>query len=86
MYTHFLVPLDDTPLSAANVASSVALARSLDAQITFFHATPDLAATGEGSLLLTMDPDRFAQQAPGETHAVLNKAVAERADRKLSHF
>jgi nucleotide-binding universal stress UspA family protein len=56
MYQHLLVPIDASPLSAANVQAAVQLARSLGARITFFHATADYVATSEGALLHASDP------------------------------
>lgn len=74
MYSHILVPVDESMLSAANVSSAVRLASQLGAKITFFHATPDLSATGEGALLRTMAPSEFLDAAIGDTNAVLSKA------------
>src|SRR5262245_60212071 len=76
MYRHLLVPLDDTPLSTANVATSLELARSAGARITFFHANPDWGATQDGALLRTLDPALYAEAAMGTTNAVLMKALA----------
>jgi nucleotide-binding universal stress UspA family protein/hemerythrin-like domain-containing protein len=61
-------------LSTANVSSAVRLASQLGSKITFFHATPDLAATGDGALLRTMAPSEFHDAAIGDTNAVLSKA------------
>ena len=74
MYSHILVPVDESMLSAANVSSAVRLASQLGSKITFFHATPDLSATGDGALLRTMAPSEFSDAAIGETNAVLSKA------------
>jgi nucleotide-binding universal stress UspA family protein/hemerythrin-like domain-containing protein len=76
MYSHFMVPVDDSMLSLANIQSAVQLALRLDAKITFFHATADLAATGDGVLLRTIAPLEFSTTSVGETHAVLSKARA----------
>jgi nucleotide-binding universal stress UspA family protein/hemerythrin-like domain-containing protein len=76
MYQHLLVPLDDSPVSAANIGSAVKLARSLGARITFFHATPDWGATGEGELIRLLSPERFPELAIGQTNALLAKALA----------
>jgi nucleotide-binding universal stress UspA family protein/hemerythrin-like domain-containing protein len=82
MYAHIFVPVDESMLSAANVGSAVRLASQLGSKITFFHATPDLAATGDGALLRTMAPSEFFDAAIGDTNAVLSKAkiVALAAD------
>jgi nucleotide-binding universal stress UspA family protein/hemerythrin-like domain-containing protein len=76
MYRHFLVPIADTPVSSANVACAIDLARSLHARVTFFHATPDWGATGEGALIQTVDPQLFAEASVGGTNALLAKAMA----------
>lgn len=74
MYCHFMVPVDGSVLSAANVETAVRLAAQLKARITFFHATADLAATGDGALLRTITPNVFTEAAIGDTNAVLSKA------------
>jgi hemerythrin-like domain-containing protein/nucleotide-binding universal stress UspA family protein len=76
MYSHFMVPVDDSMLSAANIEAAVRLASRLEAKITFFHATADLAATGDGALLRTLAPQEFPTAAVGATHVVLSKARA----------
>ena len=75
MYHHLLVPLDDSPLSAANVTAAVQLAGRFGARVTFFHATPDYAATSDGALLRSIEPVQFAEEARGETDSVLSKAM-----------
>jgi len=76
VYKHLLVPLDDTPLSIAHVTSTVELAKSMGARITFFHANPDWSSTGDGALLMAVNPALFSKVAPGETNTVLMKATA----------
>ena len=76
VYRHLLVPLDDTPLSIAHVTSTVELAKSMGARITFFHANPDWSSTGDGALLMAVNPALFSKVAPGETNTVLMKATA----------
>ncbi|HEX3140084.1 MAG TPA: universal stress protein [Rhizobacter sp.] len=76
MYQHLLVPLDDSPVAATNIASAVKLARKLGARITFFHATPDWGATSEGEITRLVAPERFPELALGQTNAVLTKALA----------
>ncbi len=75
MYRHLLVPVEDSSLSAANVNSSTRLAKQLGARITFFHATPDFAATGEGALLRSIEPEKFQEGQVGERHSILSKAM-----------
>ena len=79
MYRHLMVPVDDSALSAANVDAAVRLARQLGARITFFHATADFGATGEGELMRMIAPTNFHDEALGETHPVLAKAMASAA-------
>jgi hemerythrin-like domain-containing protein/nucleotide-binding universal stress UspA family protein len=55
----------------------VSLAQRLGARITFFTATADLGATDDGALLRSVDPVRFADEALGDSDAVLSKAMAE---------
>lgn len=84
MYRHLMVPVDDSALSAANVDAAVQLARQPGARLTFFHATADLSATGEGGLRRVIAPEAFQQEAQGETHAVLAKAVVSAAAAGLA--
>jgi nucleotide-binding universal stress UspA family protein/hemerythrin-like domain-containing protein len=75
MYKHLLVPLDETPLSTAHVTSTIELAKSMEARITFFHANPDWRSTGDGALVMAVDPELFSEAALGETNTVLMKAT-----------
>ena len=76
MYKHLLAPLDDTPLSTAHVTSTIELAKSMGARITFFHATPDWSSSGDGALVMVVNPALFSDAALGETNAVPLKATA----------
>lgn len=76
MYRHLLVPTDGTEISTLNVTAAVEFARSVGARITFFHANPDYAATGEGALMHAMSPSTFADQVAGRARAILAKAEA----------
>lgn len=73
MYTHLLVPVDDSVLSSTNVGVAVDLAQRLGSRITFFHAAADLGATRAGASLKARDPDGFAESAFGDTLAVLSQ-------------
>ena len=75
MYKHLLVPLDDTPLSTAHVTSTIGLARTMGARITFLHAHPDWSTIGDGALEIVANPALFSDAALGETNAVLMKAT-----------
>lgn len=74
MYQHILVPIDDTSLASVTVARAVGYARSVGARITFFHAAPDLAATGEGAMLYSLDDGAFADARLVQGQAVLLQA------------
>jgi hemerythrin-like domain-containing protein/nucleotide-binding universal stress UspA family protein len=76
VYQHLLVPLDDTPLSTAHVTVTVELAKSMGARITFFHANPDWTSTGDGALVMVVNPALFSKVSLGETNTVLMKATA----------
>ena len=74
MYRHMLVPLDGSPLGSTTIDQAIAYARGCGARLTFFHARPDLAATGEGALLMAMSPDHFAAAAAGNARAIVGRA------------
>lgn len=78
MYRHLLVPIDASDLSIEVVGSAVAVARSLNARITFFHAVPDHAASlyGEADLLRVTQPARHAYRVGGMARELLAKAEA----------
>ena len=76
MYRHLLVPVDDTEISSDNVSAAVGFARDIGARITFFHANHDYSATADGALMHAMSPDTFADQAAGNSRAILAKAEA----------
>jgi len=75
MYRHLLVAIDDSPLGMTTASRAVAFARTQNSEITFFYATPDLAATSEGALLHAMDRGRFDDARDGMGSAVLLKAA-----------
>lgn len=74
MYRHFMVPLDDSPLSAETVNQAVQLARVLGAKVTFFHAQADYGASSLGALERVMSPTAFNEHMAGEARAILAKA------------
>lgn len=57
------------------VTRSIGFARGLGARITFFHAAPDLAATGNGALLYSLNGAAFAEAGTGPGDSVLLKAA-----------
>ena len=74
MYTHLLVPLDDTELSMGNVTAAVQLARALDAKLSFCHVMPDATAVrgADGSLRREGGPAPSSARA----NVLLAKAAA----------
>ncbi|WP_119153554.1 universal stress protein [Caldimonas tepidiphila] len=76
MYKHLLVPIDGSPLSNATVDQAVSYARELQARLTFLHARPDYAATGDGALMHAMAPAAFSEAAAGNARALVAKAEA----------
>jgi nucleotide-binding universal stress UspA family protein/hemerythrin-like domain-containing protein len=76
VYKHLLVPIDGSPLSTSLVDQAIAFVRGTDARLTFFHARPDLGATGDGALLRTVSPTSFSQSVAGNSQLLLAKAQA----------
>jgi nucleotide-binding universal stress UspA family protein/hemerythrin-like domain-containing protein len=74
MYRHLMVPLDDSALSADTVLQAVALARTLGAKVTFFHAKADYGASSIGALERVISPAAFNDNLAGEARAILAKA------------
>jgi nucleotide-binding universal stress UspA family protein/hemerythrin-like domain-containing protein len=78
MYRHLLVPVDDTDLSVEVVGNAVALARSLGARVTFFHAVADAAGAlrGEAEVLRLTARDEYEYAYLGKARELLAKAEA----------
>jgi nucleotide-binding universal stress UspA family protein/hemerythrin-like domain-containing protein len=76
IYQHFLVPIDDTAISAANLRTAIQMAGALGARITFFHALLDWSATSDGAILRSLDLESNADLALGSSNVVLSKAVS----------
>ena len=74
MYRHLMVPLDDSLLTVETVRKAVELARSVGAEITFFHAQEDYGATGSAALERVMSPAEFNEHMAGNARAILSKA------------
>lgn len=77
MYQHILVPIDDSELATDTASKAIRLAAVVGAQLTFFHALRDLAATGDGAFIHTVAPAEFEIEAMGNARAVLARAEAE---------
>lgn len=71
MYSHLLVPVDDSVLSSVNCEKAVQLAKSLGARITFFHASPDIGATRAGARFRVTSPRSFAESTFGDGYSIL---------------
>jgi len=74
MYRHLLVPIDDSALSVETVRQAVTFAGTLAAQVTFFHANADYAATSDGALERVLAPAAFNEHVAGAARALLAKA------------
>ncbi len=85
MYHHILVPLDNSPLAVETVRKAVEFAHGLGAQITFFHAREDYAASADGALLRLTAPDEFREGVAGEARAILSKAEVVAREAKIAH-
>lgn len=78
MYRHMLVPIDASDLSIEVVGNAVAVARSVGARVTFFHAVQDHAASlyGDAELLRVTSPEEHAYAVTGKARELLAKAEA----------
>jgi nucleotide-binding universal stress UspA family protein/hemerythrin-like domain-containing protein len=76
VYTHILVPVDNTRLAVDTVGKAVQFAKSTGARVTFFHARADFSATDEGGLTRLIAPGDFRAEAAGSAPAVLARAEA----------
>jgi nucleotide-binding universal stress UspA family protein/hemerythrin-like domain-containing protein len=78
MYRHLLVPIDATDLSVEVIGNAVALARTLAARITFFHAEADAAGSlrGDAEVLRLAAPQDYDYAYAGKARELLAKAEA----------
>lgn len=78
MYQHLLVPVDATELSIDLVGQAVALARSLGARLSFFHALPDPATqlSDDLEILRAVAPQAHALAVGGPVLELLAKSAA----------
>ncbi len=78
MYRHLLVPVDATELSVEVVGNAVALARTLGARISFFHALEDGAGSlrGDAELLRATARAEYDYAVTGKARELLAKAEA----------
>ena len=73
MFKHILVPTDGSELSQDTVRRAVSFAREAGAKVTAFYAKPEFPVTyyGEGVLIDTTSPDRFAELAESQAQEIL---------------
>ena len=73
MFKHILVPTDGSELSQDTVRRAVSFAREAGAKVTAFYAKPEFPITyyGEGVLIDTTSPDRFAELAESQAQEIL---------------
>lgn len=76
MFKHILVPTDGSELSQETVRCSVAFAKEAGARITAFYAKPEFPVTyyGEGMLIDTLAPEKFAEMAENQAQEILGFA------------
>lgn len=74
MKKNILVPVDGSTLSSGLVSNAVNYAIETNAKLVFLHATPDFAGSGDGALMLAMDPKLFAERSEARSRMVLAKA------------
>ena len=73
MFKHILVPTDGSEFSKDTVRRAVSFAKDAGAQITAFYAKPEFPVTyyGEGVLIDTTSPDKFAELAESQAQEIL---------------
>ncbi|GHU08660.1 universal stress protein UspA [Betaproteobacteria bacterium] len=78
MFKHILVPTDGSELSQDAVRYAVSFAKSIGAQITAFYAKPEYPVTyyGEGVLIDTTSPEKFAELAESQAQEILDSAAS----------
>ena len=76
MFKHILVPTDGSELSQDTVRRAVSFAKEAGAKITAFYAKPEFPVTyyGEGVLIDTTSPEKFAELADSQAQEILGFA------------
>ena len=79
MYRHILVPTDGSRLSLKAAAHAIALAKSLGAKLTGFHASPDypLPVYADGVVFEPLSRKDYAAQCKKEADRVLATVEAK---------
>ena len=91
MYQHLLVPTDGSKLSDKAVAQAIALAKALDAHITFMHVTPSMPRPvyTDGMAVDIVPRKEFNQRAKADAAKLLDRVVARAnaagVDAKVVH-
>ncbi|MDR3299278.1 MAG: universal stress protein [Candidatus Accumulibacter sp.] len=77
MFKHILVPTDGSEFSQDCVRHAVSFAREAGATITAFYAKPEYPVTyyGEGVLIDTTSPEKFAELAETQAQEILDYVV-----------
>ena len=77
MFKHILVPTDGSELSQDTVRRAVSFAKETGARITAFYAKPEYPVTyyGEGVLIDTTSPEKFAELAEAQAQEILDFAA-----------
>lgn len=80
MYKRLLVSTDGSKLSARAVTHAIALAQSIGAKLTFFHASPDypLQVYAEGVAYTSMTRKEYADACAKELDKIM-KPIASKA-------
>lgn len=86
MKKNILVPVDGSTLSSGLVSNAVTYAKETDAKLIFFHAAADLAGSGDGALMLAIDPNSFAERLEGRSRMVLAKASMAADFKDVDNF
>lgn len=76
MFKHILVPTDGSEMSQETVRRAVSFAKEAGARITAFYAKPEYPVTyyGEGVLIDTTSPEKFAELAEAQAQEILDFA------------
>jgi nucleotide-binding universal stress UspA family protein/hemerythrin-like domain-containing protein len=74
MYTHLLVPVDDSQLGVRTVGRAVEFAKSIGARITFLHARSGYGSTSLAALERVLAPADLDDGVTAEARGLLAKA------------
>jgi nucleotide-binding universal stress UspA family protein len=79
MYAHFLVPTDGSKLSDKAIAQAIALAKSTQARITFFHGTPGFPRPvyADGVSVEMVTRRDYQKRTKEDAQKVLDRAAAK---------